>query len=83
MASFGAGVWRYDGKKITQYPVLDGGGPVTLFSIYKDNQGDLWLGSHEAGAYKFDGKSFEKFIFRQKSGQPAPSKAVAVPTTRP
>lgn len=61
MASFGAGVWRYDGEKITQYPVLDDGMPVTLFSIFKDNRGVLWLGSHEAGALRFNGKTFEKF----------------------
>jgi len=73
MASFGAGVWRYDGKKVIQYPVHDNGRPVTLFSIYKDNQGDLWLGSHEAGAYKFNGKSFEKFSFHQSSVQRAPT----------
>lgn len=31
---------------------------ITLFAVYKDNRGDLWLGTHEAGAYKFDGKAF-------------------------
>jgi hypothetical protein len=29
--------------------------------IYKDNHGDLWLGTHEHGAYKFNGESFERF----------------------
>ena len=61
MASYGSGVWRYDGKTTTQYPIKDGGKVITLFSIYKDNQGDLWLGTHEEGAFKFNGKTFEKF----------------------
>lgn len=34
---------------------------LSLFSINKDNRGDLWLGTHEAGAYRFNGKTFEKF----------------------
>ena len=61
MATYGSGVWRYDGKTTTHYPIKDGAKVITLFSIYKDNRGDLWLGTHEAGAYKFNGKTFEKF----------------------
>ena len=61
MATFGDGVWRYDGKSITHYPVKDGDKDITLFTISKDNQGVLWLGTHSAGAYKFNGKTFEKF----------------------
>ena len=61
MATYGTGVWRYDGDKVTRYPVKDGDKEITLFSISQDNRGDLWLGTHEAGAYKFNGKTFEKF----------------------
>jgi len=61
LASWGAGVWRYDGKSMTHYPVKDGDKDTTVFSIYKDNRGDLWLGTHQAGPYKFNGKTFEKF----------------------
>lgn len=61
MATYNQGVWRYDGKKATHYPVKDGAKDITLFSIYKDKKGELWLGTHETGAYKFNGKSFEKF----------------------
>jgi hypothetical protein len=32
-----------------------------LFSIYRDNRGDLWLGTHEHGAYRSNGESFERF----------------------
>jgi ligand-binding sensor domain-containing protein len=61
MATYGVGVWRYDGKNITRYPVKDGSKDIRLYSVYKDRRGDLWLGTHDAGAYKFNGTSFEKF----------------------
>lgn len=61
MATYGAGVWRYDGKTLTHYPVKVDGNPITVFSIYCDRDGGLWLGTHEHGVCKFNGKSFEKF----------------------
>lgn len=70
MATYDQGVWQYDanqndslghGGKMTHYPVKDGLKDITLFSIYKDNFSNLWLGTHDAGAYKFNGKTFEKF----------------------
>jgi ligand-binding sensor domain-containing protein len=35
------GVWKYDRTKITHYPVQANSKDITLFSIYKDNNGDL------------------------------------------
>lgn len=61
MATYGTGVWRYDGKSVTYYPVKDGEKAITLFTIHKDTRGVLWLGTQSAGAYKFNGKTFEKF----------------------
>ena len=61
MATYNLGVWRYDGKNVTRYPVNDGDKEVALISIYKDNFGHLWLGTQDAGPYKFNGKAFEKF----------------------
>lgn len=61
MATYNEGVWRYDGKNITHYPVKNGDETITLFSIYKDKKGEIWLGTHENGAYKFNGKTFERF----------------------
>jgi ligand-binding sensor domain-containing protein len=60
-ATYRDGVWRYDGKKITHFPVKDGSKDITLFTIYKDHAGDLFLGTHETGTYKFNGKTFERF----------------------
>ena len=61
IATYWNGVWRYDGKKTTYYPVQAWGEDITMFYIYKDNHGDLWLGTHENGAYKFNGQTFERF----------------------
>ncbi|MCB0457240.1 MAG: two-component regulator propeller domain-containing protein [Flavobacteriaceae bacterium] len=55
------GVWKYDGTKVTQYKVQENSQDITLFSIYKDHKGTLWLGTHENGAYIFNGVAFEKF----------------------
>jgi ligand-binding sensor domain-containing protein len=61
MVTYGAGVWRYDGKDLTHFPVSVNGKPITLFCIYRDRNDGLWLGSHEHGVLKFNGKTFEKF----------------------
>lgn len=61
LATYDAGVWKYDGEQLTHYPVKEGSANVTLFSIYKDRQGVLWLGTHSAGTYRFNGEAFEKF----------------------
>lgn len=61
LATFSAGVWKYDGATMVHYPVKDGDEIATLFSISMDKQGVLWLGSQQSGAYKFNGTTFEKF----------------------
>ena len=61
IAILGGSVWRYDGKTMKHYPVTSDGKPHWIFSIYKDNQGVLWVGTQAHGAYRFNGKSFEKF----------------------
>lgn len=54
-------VWRYDGKSMTRYPIGDDSKTVWISSLYQDEHGDLWLGAREAGAYKFNGKTFDRF----------------------
>ena len=61
MTTYGAGAWRFDGQRITRFPVEDGSKGAHIQSIYKDNRGDLWLGTNDSGAYRFNGKAFEKF----------------------
>jgi ligand-binding sensor domain-containing protein len=51
----------YDGTKITHYAILEDLKEIKLFSIYKDTYGQLWIGTPENGAWKFNGQRFEKF----------------------
>ncbi len=62
MAPYAGGVWKYDGKSVSHFPVKHGDDEITMFSIFKDRRGDLWIGTHEHGAYKFNGKAFERFM---------------------
>jgi len=55
------GVYRYDGETITHYPVKEGSRNILLYSVYIDHAGSLWLGTHDAGEYAFNGKEFVKF----------------------
>lgn len=65
MQTYADGIWKYDGEKMTNYPVLNGGFKVRVISMYKDNSGKLWLGTEENGVYQFNGEQFEKFNFKQ------------------
>jgi hypothetical protein len=62
LVTYDNGVWKFNGKGLSHYPVKDGETDVLLFTIFKDNKGVLWLGSHNAGVYKFNGHSFERFL---------------------
>lgn len=61
MTTYRDGVWRFDGKTITQYTLKDGAKNTWILSIYQDSRGDLWLGTNDAGAFKFNGKTFVQF----------------------
>jgi ligand-binding sensor domain-containing protein len=55
------GVWKYDGEKISHYPIQINEKNIPIYCLFKDNNGDIWLGTHENGAFKFNGKTFNKF----------------------
>lgn len=61
MTTYGGGVWKYDGEKLLNFPIMDGDTEVLLVSIFEDKQGVLWLGTDNAGVYTFTGSRFEKF----------------------
>ena len=61
IATYDAGVYRYDGKNSKHFALKDGATQIKLFSIYKDNDGKLWLGTPENGAYVYNEQAFEKF----------------------
>lgn len=61
LATLYGGVWRWDGQKMTHFPVQHDGKRVQLYSICLDNQGTLWLGTPWNGAFRFNGSEFEPF----------------------
>lgn len=48
-------------RSTRRYVAKNGEIDATVYSIYKDKQSTLWLGTHHGGAYKFNGEAFEKF----------------------
>lgn len=56
------GVWKVDGENVKHYPIQVDGKNIPIFYLFTDNKGDIWLGTHENGAFKFNGQAFEKFI---------------------
>ncbi|MBL7707273.1 MAG: hypothetical protein JNM21_17135 [Taibaiella sp.] len=55
-----AGIWKYDGVKLTNYTKKDGLTNDFALSIFKDNNGLLWFGMADGSIYQFNGKAFEK-----------------------
>lgn len=62
-----AGVWRYDGKQLTNFTTKDGLASNSISTIFKDAQGELWFitsGNSTGGSiYKFNGKIFKEITF--------------------
>lgn len=56
-----AGVWKYDGKNLSNYTIKDGLTSNEINTIYKDRSGELWFGTDSDGICKFNGTSFVKF----------------------
>lgn len=50
-----AGLWRYDGKKFTNYTLKDGLPSNAINTIYKTKTGELWFGTEGTGVCRFDG----------------------------
>ena len=55
-----AGIWKYDGVKMTNYTKKDGLLNEFALSIFEDKNGELWFGMADGTIFKFNGKSFEK-----------------------
>lgn len=56
-----AGVWKYDGKDLTNYTTKNGLTSNAVNTIYKDQNGELWFGTDGNGICKFNGKTFTEF----------------------
>jgi len=61
MTTYGGGVWKYDGEKLSNFEINNGVEDVLLISIYQDNDGEIWLGTNNDGVYVQNENGFEKF----------------------
>lgn len=71
----GAGLFRYDGKTLTNFTAEKGlnnadfratgepgeGTLARVYSINEDNTGNLWIGTVDAGVWKYDGENLTQF----------------------
>jgi len=53
-----AGVWRYDGKSLTNFTARDGLGCDAIWTIARGRAEGLWFGTEQGGILKYNGKSF-------------------------
>ena len=58
MACGSGGVWKFDGKSVTRYPVGDEAYAMTILG---DREGKLWVGTLQQGAFVFGSDGFEAF----------------------
>ncbi|HLP11099.1 MAG TPA: two-component regulator propeller domain-containing protein [Flavobacteriales bacterium] len=56
-----AGVWKFDGKNLTNYTIKHGLPNNTVNKILKDGNSKLWFATRSDGVYTFDGNTFKKF----------------------
>lgn len=61
MTTYSGGVWKYDGKTLSNFEIDNVEKEVLLISIYQDNKGTIWLGTDNDGVYKQRGNNFGKF----------------------
>ncbi|MFN0204588.1 MAG: two-component regulator propeller domain-containing protein, partial [Bacteroidia bacterium] len=54
------GLWKYDGKTMTNYTQKEGLSHDFVHTIYKDNKNELWVGLADGNIFKFNGKAFDK-----------------------
>jgi len=59
-----AGVWRFDGKNLTNFTIKDGLSSNAINTIYKDKNGELWFGTDGNGVCRFNGITFYEFVIK-------------------
>ncbi len=62
----GNGVYRYDGKTVTQFTVKDGLSNNQVQQIQQDNSGNMWFGTGVFGVSCFDGKTFTTYTDKKR-----------------
>ncbi|MEZ4936614.1 MAG: two-component regulator propeller domain-containing protein [Crocinitomicaceae bacterium] len=55
------GLNKFDGKKIIQFPNIDGLSKNDVYGIYLDASNDLWISTISQGVYKYTNKNFVNY----------------------
>ncbi len=63
-ASFGSGVFYYNGTSFRNFTTRDGLANNGVLTIYEDKTGNIWFGG-EGGVSRYDGKSFRNFSMKE------------------
>lgn len=63
-----AGLWRYDGKTLTNYTTKEGLSSNSISTVFCDNKGNLWIGA-DNGIIVYDGKTFTAFGGQKQSSR--------------
>lgn len=61
VASYGSGVFKIEGDKITNYSVKTGFASDNILTVFEDSKGSIWIGTKDDGVIKYDGSSFKAF----------------------
>ena len=55
------GLCMWNGTEFTSFPEVDGLHHNDLYTLFKDQSGNLWIGATGVGAYRYDGRTFTLF----------------------
>lgn len=61
LATWGLGVFRYDGEKFERFAKRDGIAGVVITRICEDANGNIWFATRDAGISRYDGEKFISF----------------------
>ncbi len=65
MTTYRGGVWKYDGKTLSNFEINNETETVLLISIFQDQEGKIWLGTRKDGVYVQNGNGYEKFKLKE------------------
>ncbi len=54
------GVWRFDGKQLTNFTPQDGLTSKSVFAIHVDQKNRVWLGMGDGRVCRYNGQSIER-----------------------
>ncbi len=56
-----SGIWRYDGENFKNFTIKDGLSAYSVWSMFEDANGYVWIGTRNTGLIRFDGNHFVHF----------------------